>query len=159
MSSLLKALLLLCAVILILGGVSHAKRPAKLYGVTILDVNNVETHMSTVKVYQLEEVFGEERPRKKGIDVIKGNRGEGSLEVKVRDISEFIVEPVKAPDAATGLEGALKLAVRLWNGEHTALYVTPQDSNVLFEGKSEMGAFSINLRSIRKIIVRRKAAK
>jgi len=162
MRTALRTLLLISAVLVViavLAGAGHAKKGAKLYSMTVVDVNNVETRMEKVKVFLLEEAFGEEVPRKKGIEAIKGNRGEGALEVKVTDISELTVEPVKEPDQATGQQGGLKLTIRLWNGEYTPLSMAPQDSNVVFEGKSALGAFSIGLRSIRKVVVRRQTAR
>lgn len=145
--------ILFCAFLafLVLAGSVYAKKPAKLLGMVVFDVNNVETHLTDVKVYLLEEVFGQDQPKKNGTDVLKGSRGQGALEVKVKEVSEFTVEPAG--------EDGCRMAVRLWNGEYTSLVVGPEDANVVFEGKSALGTFSISLRSIRKAVVRRKIGK
>lgn len=111
----------------------------------ITDADGVQVDLLKVKVVSQVRVIGETAPRRKVLSALPGMRGKGRLSVDLDAIRQFTVRDAGYSSVVTDMG--------LRDGEQMVFEVQTGRGDILFEGLTRVGPYSISIKQMRGAVL------
>lgn len=137
-------LILVALVALLCWQPAHAKK-STIPRIIFTDATDVQVDARNVKVVYLQRVFGESKPKRKVLTELPGLRGKGVLSVDLESIRMFTVREASFRGAT--------IEMRLRDGEELEYEVTWGRGDIVFEGRTSVGAYAVSLKNLKAAVL------
>lgn len=111
----------------------------------ITDADGVQVDVRKVRIVALVKVFGETTPKRNVLSALPGLRGKGHLFVDIETIREFTVRDAGYSSVLTDMG--------LRDGEQLTFEVQIGRGDIVFEGLTRVGPYSISLKNMKGAVL------